>query len=105
LGPSTVLDPGTVSDPGTDSLLIHFPATSVASSAAIQEKILANQTVINPLVHGQVDLGRGSAMSKPLNFYFCMSKAKRAPKVVVSAAAEEWLSDTLSLTGMPPPIV
>jgi hypothetical protein len=43
-------------------------------------------------------------MSKPLNFYFHKSKAKRGPKVIVSAAAEEWLSDTLGLTGMPPPV-
>jgi hypothetical protein len=43
-------------------------------------------------------------MSKPLNFYFRKSKAKRGPKVVVSVAVEEWLSDTLSLMGMPPPV-
>jgi len=38
-------------------------------------------------------------MSKPLNFYFCKSKAKR-----VSVAAKEWLSDTLGLTGLPTPV-
>jgi len=43
-------------------------------------------------------------MSKPLNFYFRKSKAKRGPKVVVSAATEEWLSGTLGLTSMPPPV-
>jgi len=60
--------------------------------------------VINPQVHSHVDLGRGLAMSKPLNFYFRKSKAKRGPKVVVSAATEEWLSGTLGLTSMPPPV-
>jgi hypothetical protein len=76
----------------------------VASSTADQEKILANQIVIYPQVHSRVDLGRGPAMSKPLNFYFRKSKVKRGLKVVLSAATEEWLSDTLGLTGMPPPI-
>jgi hypothetical protein len=41
--------------------------------------------------------------SKPPNFYFRKSKAKRGPKVVVSAAAEEWLLYTLGLTGIPLP--
>jgi hypothetical protein len=68
-----------------------FSVTSVASLAAVQEKILANQTMINPQVHSHVDLGRGPPVSKPLNFYFCKSKAKRGPNVVVSAATEEWL--------------
>jgi hypothetical protein len=118
LGPSSISDPGTVSnlgtgldavldlgsDPGTDSLPFLFPVTSVASTAANQEKILANQTVINPQVHSHEDLGRGPAMSKPLNFYFRKSKAKRGPKVFVSAAAEEWLSGTLGLTSMPAPV-
>jgi hypothetical protein len=56
LGPGLVLDPGrcpdAVSDsgldPGTNSLLIHFSITSVTSSAAVQEKIIANWTVIIP---------------------------------------------------------
>jgi hypothetical protein len=39
-------------------------------------------------------------MSKPLNFYFRKSKAKRGPKV--NAADEEWMSDTIGVTGMPP---
>jgi hypothetical protein len=65
--------------------------------------ILTNQTVINPQVHGPVELGRGSAASKPLNFYFHKSKAKRGLKVVVSAVVEEWLLGTLDLMGMPPP--
>jgi hypothetical protein len=72
---------GLVSDPSldssTDSLPFHFPVTFVVSSAVVQEKILANQTMINPQVHAHVDLGRGPAMSKPLNFYFRKSKAKR----------------------------
>jgi hypothetical protein len=42
-GPDVVSNPG--SDPSTDSLLFLFPITSVASSAAVQEKNLANQTV------------------------------------------------------------
>lgn len=46
-----------------------------------------------------MDLGRGPAMSKPLNFYFCKSKVKR-----VSVTAKEWLSDTLGLTGLPTPV-
>jgi hypothetical protein len=83
-------------------LLIHFLVTFVVSLAVVQVKILANQKVINPQIHGHVDLGRGPAVSKPLNFYFSKSKAKRGPKVVVSAAAEERLSDTLGLMGMPP---
>jgi hypothetical protein len=40
LGPDTVSDPG--SDPGTVSLTFHFLVTFVASSAAVQEKTLAN---------------------------------------------------------------
>jgi len=36
-GPDAVSDPD--SDPGTDSLPFHFPITSMASSAAVQEKI------------------------------------------------------------------
>lgn len=40
IGPDMVSNPD--SDPGTNSLLIHFSVTSVASSAAVQKKILAN---------------------------------------------------------------
>jgi len=89
-GPNAVLNP--FSDPSTVSLPFHFPVTSVASSAAVQEKIFDDH----------VDLGHGSAMSKPLNFYFRKSMAKRGSKV--SAATKEWMSDTLGLTGMPPPV-
>jgi hypothetical protein len=99
--PYAVSDLGAGPGPGTDSLLIHFSIIYVASSAIVQEEILANQTLITP--RGHVDLGRGPAMSKPLNYYFRKSKAMRGPTVIVSAAIEEWLSDTLGLTGMAPP--
>jgi hypothetical protein len=55
-GPDAILDLG--SDPSIVSLPFHFPVTYVASLMVVQEKIF----------YGHVDLGRGPAMSKPLNF-------------------------------------